>query len=85
MNPGVAIGLVGFSLGVLACCIVGWGLGPGSRQIDAALATLDTDGDDLMAVADAVQDIDQPVPYTPVEFPLADAAEEWLRGLGAES
>lgn len=86
MNPAVAIALVGFSLGLIAGCTVRWGVGPAASRADERLAQPDID-DDLMAVAAAagVYGVEEPIPYMPVEFPIAEAAESWLRTHEAQS
>lgn len=41
--------------------------------------------DDLMAVADAVQDdLDEPIPFMPVDFPTSAEDDLWLRTIGVQ-
>lgn len=78
--------LVVGSLLVIAGCVVRWGVGPASERADERLADC---GDDVMAVADAVQEpvvygVEEPIPYVPADFPASDADRAWLRRIGVD-
>lgn len=85
MNPGAIAALLGFALGLFAGCVIRWGIGKASEAVDEHLADCSDEDDDFMAVADAVQDdLDEPVPFVPVEFPANETDRVWLHEIGVE-